>query len=62
MLRTIKAEYRHGHIQLDEGDIIPENTTVFISFSENSDDDILLQASETSLNKIWDNSEDDIYE
>jgi hypothetical protein len=41
---------------------IPENAIIFVSFKDNAEDELLLQASESSLDKIWNNNEDDIYE
>ena len=62
MLRSIQAEYKGGQFLLTDDVIIPENASVFISFIDKSNDDFFLDASEISLDKIWNNDEDDIYE
>jgi hypothetical protein len=41
---------------------IPENTTIFVSFIDNTKDVFFLKASESSLDNLRNNDEDDIYE
>jgi hypothetical protein len=62
MLQTIQTRYHKGQISLSEGVAIPDNSIVYISFKDNTKDDFFLKASESSLENIWNNSEDDIYE
>jgi hypothetical protein len=62
MLRTIQTRIKHGQILLSKDINIPDDTLIFVSFKDNSSDDYFLKASESALDKIWDNSEDDIYE
>jgi hypothetical protein len=62
MLKTFQTRYKHGHILLNKDMSIPENAIIFVSFKDNAEDELLLQASESSLDKIWNNNEDDIYE
>ena len=62
MLKTINGIYQDGKFVIDETIKIPDKTTVFISFLEKNNDDFFLNASEYSLDKIWANDEDDVYE
>ncbi|MBM2816507.1 MAG: hypothetical protein HW421_3269 [Ignavibacteria bacterium] len=62
MLKTFQTQYKHGQIILNNEVNIPEDATIFVSFKDNTTDDFFLKASESSLDNIWNNSEDDIYE
>ncbi len=63
MLKTIKTKYRRGILKVPENFNIPDNSTVFISYTESDETDSgILQSSESYLDKIWNNNEDDIYE
>jgi len=62
MLKTINAIYQDGRFVLDEGIEIPNKTNVYISYKDNNEDDFFLNSSEYSLDKIWANEEDDVYE
>jgi len=59
MLNTIRAVMREGKIELLEEVEIPEGTEVLVT--PLIEDEFWLKASESSLNSIWDNSEDDVY-
>lgn len=61
MLNTLRAVMEEGEIKLLEKVEIPEGTEVLVTLLFNKED-FWTQASETSLNAIWDNPEDDIYE
>lgn len=63
MIKTIKTIYQEGKVKLPEDTEIPENATIFISYSDEDElDSEILGSSESYLDKIWDNTEDDIYE
>lgn len=64
MLKTFKTQYKNGNILLTNAAVdIPENAVIFVSYKDNSSvDDFFLSASESSLDEIWNNNEDDIYE
>ncbi len=62
MINTINAIYKNGRIIFDSDIAIPDETKVFVSYFENGNDDFYLNSSEYSLDKIWANEEDDIYE
>ena len=62
MLKTFQTQFRHGKILFSNEIKIPENTVLYVSYKDPSENDFFLNASETALNNIWNNSEDDIYE
>jgi hypothetical protein len=62
MLNTFQTYFKEGQILLTNEIEIPENAKIFVSFIDNTKEDFLLKASESSLDKIWNNNEDDIYE
>lgn len=59
MLNTIRAVVREGRIELLERQEIPEGTEVLVT--PLIDSEFWLKASESSLDEIWNNSEDDVY-
>ncbi|MDT5059705.1 MAG: hypothetical protein QOH63_164 [Acidobacteriota bacterium] len=59
MLNTIRAIVREGRIELLEDIEIPEGTEVLVT--PLMETEFWSSASETALNSIWDNSEDDVY-
>jgi hypothetical protein len=59
MLNTVRAIVRDGRIELLEDMEIPEGTEVLVTPLIEAE--FWLKASETSLNSVWDNSEDDVY-
>lgn len=62
MIQTIKTKYKEGQIVSNEELNIPNDSIVYISYNVISEDDFFLKSSEISLDKIWDNNEDDVYE
>lgn len=62
MIQTIKTKYKEGQIVFNEELNIPNDSIVYISYNVISEDDFFLKSSEISLDKIWDNNEDDVYE
>jgi hypothetical protein len=60
MLNTIRAVVREGKIELLEKVEIPEGTEVLVT-PLIDESDFWLSASESSLDSVWDNSEDDVY-
>jgi len=59
MLNTIRAVMREGKIELLEKVEIPEGTEV-LGTPLVDEPNFWLNASESSLDSIWDNSEDDV--
>ena len=62
MLQTVWAVIRNGKIEPLENVTFPEGAKVIVTLlSEEVDTRFWLSASETSLNEVWENAEDDIY-
>ncbi|MDT3739811.1 MAG: hypothetical protein RO257_09970 [Candidatus Kapabacteria bacterium] len=62
MIKTIKEIYEDWRILLDSDNEIPDKTTVYISYKDDTNEEFFLNSSEYSLDKIWANEEDDVYE
>ncbi len=61
MLKTLWATVRQGKIELLELSELPEGAKVLITLLPDEEAEFSLQASQTSLDTIWDNTEDDVY-
>ncbi|GAX38236.1 hypothetical protein [Nodularia sp. NIES-3585] len=61
MLKTLWATVREGKIELLESAQLPEGTRVLVTLLPNDETEFWLQASQTSLDEVWDNAEDDVY-
>jgi hypothetical protein len=61
MLSTIHAVVRDGKIELLEPISLPDGAHVLVTVLVEDDQTFWQQASESSLKRVWDNPEDDIY-
>lgn len=61
MLKTLWATVRQGKIELLESTELPEGTRVLVTLLPDDEAEFWLQASQASLNAVWDNPEDDVY-
>lgn len=61
MLRTLWATVRQGKIELLESTELPEGVRVLVTLLPDNETEFWLQASETSLDAVWNNAEDDVY-
>jgi hypothetical protein len=61
MLKTLWATIHQGKIELLESTEIPEGTRVLVTLLPDDDAGFWLEASQTSLDAVWDNNEDDVY-
>ncbi len=61
MLTTLWATVRQGKIELLESTDLPEGNKVLVTFLPSDETDFWLKASQTSLNTVWDNDEDEVY-
>lgn len=61
MLKTIRATVREGKIELLESAELPEGTRVLVTLLSDDEDEFWLQASQPSLDSVWNNVEDDVY-
>ena len=59
-MQNIRAIVREGRIELLEEVEIPEGTEVLVTPLPD-EDHFWLNASESSLDSVWDNAEDDVY-
>ena len=60
MLNTVRAIVREGKIELLEDLDIPEGVEVLVT-PLTDEPDFWLQLSEASLDRVWNNAEDDVY-
>ena len=61
MLKTLWATVRQGKIELLELSELPEGAKVLVRLLPDEEAEFWLQASQTSLDRVWDNTEDDVY-
>ncbi len=61
MLKTVVATVRQGKIEISEDLELPEGTKVLLTVLPNDEAEFWQDASQGSLDRVWDNSEDDIY-
>lgn len=61
MLKTFWATVREGKIELLESSELPEGTKVLVTVLPDEEAEFWLQASQTSLDTVWNNTEDDVY-
>ena len=61
MLQTLWATIRQGKIELLESTELPEGTRVLITLLPDDEAGFWIQASQVSLDAVWDNTEDDVY-
>ncbi len=61
MLTTLWGTVREGKIELLESVDLVEGTQVLATLIPHDESEFWLQASQVSLNSVWNNTEDDIY-
>jgi hypothetical protein len=61
MLKTLWATVRQGKIELLDSAELPEGIKVLVTLLPDDETEFWLQASQRSLNTVWDNAEDDVY-
>ncbi len=62
MLKTLWAVVRKEKIELLEKENIPEGTRVLVTIlSESEESQFWLEASQISLDTVWNNTADDVY-
>jgi hypothetical protein len=62
MLKTFQAVVQKGKIELIEKVDIPDGTKVLVTLLDDYDRLFWLNVSQPSLDAVWNNPEDDIYE
>ena len=62
MLKTLWATVQKGKIELLEASEMVEGTKILVTvLSDDYESEFWLRASQTSLDAVWNNTEDDIY-
>ena len=61
MLKTLLATVRQGKIEISEPVALREGTKVLVTVLSNDEAEFWSNATHESLNKVWDNAEDDVY-
>jgi len=61
MIKTLWATVRQGKIELLDSAELPEGIKVLVTLLPDDETEFWLQASQRSLNTVWDNAEDDVY-
>jgi hypothetical protein len=61
MLSTVRAVVREGKIELLDRVDLPEGSKLLVTVLPDEEASFWLEASRASLDRIWDNPEDDVY-
>ena len=61
MFSTVWAVVRSGKIEPVEPVVLPEGSSVLVTLLSGEESDFWLQASQTSLDAVWNNPEDEVY-
>ena len=61
MLKTVWAKFRHGTIEFLEPMDIPDGSRILVTVLREEDTEFWQNASQSALDQVWDNHEDDIY-
>jgi len=61
MLQTIYAVVQGGKIELSEAIELPEGSKLLVTVLPSEEDQFWLAASQSSLDSVWNNTEDDVY-
>ncbi len=61
MLKTLWATVRQGNIELLEAAELPEGVRVLVTVFPDNEALFWGSASESALDAVWDNAEDDVY-
>lgn len=61
MLKTLWATVRQGKIELLESEELPEGIRVLVTVLPDDETEFWQTASQSSLDSVWDNTEDDVY-
>lgn len=61
MLNTVRAVVRQGKIELLEKVSVPDGTELLVTILPRDESNFWLACGETTLDRIWNNLEDDVY-
>jgi hypothetical protein len=62
MYKILRATVRQGKIELLESSELPEGARVLVTILPDDETQFWLSSSQASLDAIWNNTEDDVYE
>ncbi len=61
MLNKLNAIVRNGRVELLEDADLPEGARVLVTVLSEDESQFWLSASQTALDSVWNNTEDDVY-
>lgn len=61
MIKTLWATVRQGRVELLNSTDLPEGTRVLVTILPDEEPDFWLKSSQSSLDAVWDNTEDEVY-
>jgi hypothetical protein len=61
MLQTVHAVVHGGRIEVSEAIELPEGSKLLVTVLPAEEDPFWLAASQSSLDSIWNNAQDDVY-
>jgi hypothetical protein len=61
MPKTFWATFSKGKVELLERIDVPDGTRVLVTILPDDETEFWLQASQSSIDPVWNNSEDDVY-
>jgi hypothetical protein len=61
MPKTFWATFSKGKVELLERVDVPDGTRVLVTILPDDETEFWLQASQSSIDPVWNNSEDDVY-
>ena len=61
MLSTVRAVVRGGKIELLENIQVPDGTELLVTILPGDDEAFWLGCSQSSLDRVWNNPDDDVY-
>jgi hypothetical protein len=61
MPKTVWATFRQGKVELLEQIDVPDGARVLVTILPDEEDKFWLQTSQSSLDPVWNNEEDDVY-
>ncbi len=61
MQKTVWATFRQGKVELLEQMDIPDGARILVAILPDEEDKFWLRTSQSSLDAVWNNEEDDVY-
>ena len=61
MLNTVRAVVKQGRVELLEQVSVPDGTELLVTILSNDESQFWLGCSESALDRVWNNTDDDVY-